>query len=263
VEGRPLTLPAAPIQIAYGNLTAVLLVQLPLMLLLPLVAGFVARRRLGQRLTLFWIGGATFVASQVVHLPLNFALGLLGPPRGLALAPLPVVAVAAGLSAGLCEELARYATFRWVLRRDRGYRPAVQVGLGHGGVEAMIFGLLALSSFANVLLEPWAGALGASEADRAILHYAAHRYWETPWYHAALAGWERVCAMAFHTGASVLVMRAVTRGRLGYLALAVGLHTALDAPVVYASQMGLFWLYVLLTAAALGMALVAWKLDDP
>jgi len=237
-------------------------VQLPLMLLLPLVAGFVARRRLGQRLALFWIGGATFVASQVVHLPLNFALGLLGPPRGLAFAPLPVVGAVTGLSAGLCEELARYATFRWVLRRDRGYRPAFQVGLGHGGVEAMIFGVLALSSFANVLLEPWAGAFGLPEADRAILHYAAHQYWDAPWYHAVLAGWERVCAMAFHTGASVLVMRAVTRGRLGYLALAIGLHAALDAPLVYASQMGLFWLYALITGAGVGMTVVAAKLDD-
>ena len=254
---------ASPIQVAYANLLAVLLVQFPLMLLLPIASGFFARKRLGARLMLFWIGGATFVASQLVHLPLNWALGLIGAPRGVALLPLPVVGAVAGLSAGLCEEVARYGTMRWVVKSDRGWPSAVQLGLGHGGVEAMIFGLLALSSFVNILLAPYAASLGVSDADQAILRHAARTYWETPWYHPVLAGWERVCAITFHTGASVLVMRAVVRRNLGYLALAVLLHALLDAPLVYSRELGLFWLYVFITSAALGMGLVVVRLRGP
>ncbi len=254
---------ASPIQIAYANLLAAVLVQFPLMLLLPLASGFVAQKRLGARLALFWIGGATFVLSQVVHLPLNFALGLLGPPRGVALLPLPVVGAVAGLSAGLCEELARYGTMRWVVKNHRGWPAAVQLGLGHGGVEAMIFGLLALSSFVNILLAPYAASFGVSDGDQAILRHAARTYWELPWFHSALAGWERVCAITFHTGASVLVMRAVVRRNLGYLALAVLLHALLDAPVVYSRDLGLFWLYAFITAAAVGMGMVVVRLREP
>lgn len=261
MEGRPLT--PEPISIAWGNLAAALALQFPLMLLLPLGLAVLFRRRFGARYSLFLIGGATFVASQVVHLPLNWALGLIGPPRGVALAPLPVVGLTAGLSAGLCEELARYATMRFVVKSARGWPSALGLGAGHGGVEAMIFGLLAFASFANVMLAPYAGSLGVPDGDQAILRHAARQYWALPWYLPVLAGWERVCAISFHIGASVLVMRAVTRQRLGYLALAIGLHALLDFPVVYAGAMGHFWLYTFLTLAAAAMLGVTVLLREP
>jgi len=264
VEGPALTsgLVAAPIQIAWGNLCAAALGQFPLMLLFPLALAVALRRRVGARYALFGVGGATFVASQVVHLPLNWALGLMGPPRGVGLLPLPWVGLIAGLSAGLCEELARYLTLRVVVKNDRGWPAALGLGAGHGGVEAMIFGSLALLGLVNVLIAPHAGSLGVPDGDQAILRHAARQYWALPWYLPLLAGWERVCAIAFHVGASVLVMRAVTRRNLGYLALAVLLHAALDAPLVYAPTIGLFWLYAFLTVAAFGMTAVTLGLRE-
>lgn len=264
MEGPALTsaLVATPIQIAWGNLCAAVLGQFPLMLLLPLALAVVLRRRVGARYALFAVGGATFVASQVVHLPLNYALGLLGPPRGVALFPLPLVGLIAGLSAGLCEELARYVSMRFVVKNDRGWSSALGFGAGHGGVEAMIFGLLALVGPVNVLLAPFAASLGVPDGDQAIMRHAARQYWALPWYLPLLAGWERVCAMAFHIGASVLVMRAVTRRRLGYLGLAIGLHAALNAPIVYAQAIGHFWLYAYLSAAGLGMLFLTLRLRE-
>lgn len=265
MEGRALTsaLVATPIQIAWGNLCAAALGQFPLMLLLPLGLAVLLRRRVGARYALFAVGGATFVASQVVHLPLNWALGLMGPPRGVALLPLPLVGLSAGLSAGLCEETARYVTMRFVLKNDRGWPSALGLGAGHGGVEAMIFGVLALLGLVNVLLAPYGALLGVPEGDQAILRHAARQYWALPWYLPLLAGWERVCAIAFHVGASVLVMRAVTRRNLGYLGLAIVLHAALDAPLVYAPALGYFWLYAFLTLAAVGMTGVTFWLREP
>lgn len=255
---------AAPVQVAWGNLCVAALGQFPLMLLLPLALAVALKRRVGARYALFALGGATFVASQVVHLPLNWALGLMGPPRGVALLPLPLVGLVAGLSAGLCEELARYLTMSFVVKNDRGWPAALGLGAGHGGVEAMIFGGLALLGLINVLSAPYAAHFGVSEGDQAILRHAARQYWALPWYLPLLAGWERVCAIAFHVGASVLVMRAVTRRNLGYLALAVLLHAALDAPLVYAPAIGLFWLYAFLTLAALGMTLLTlWLREGP
>src|SRR5262249_45823734 len=79
------------------------------MLVFPLAVGRFVARRFGVPWSLWAYGALTFVASQVVHLPLNWATGLLGkPPRGLGLMPLPLLALVAGLSAGLCEELTRY-----------------------------------------------------------------------------------------------------------------------------------------------------------
>ena len=47
---------------------------------LSLLAAFLARR-LGVRWGLFWVGAVTFIASQVVHIPLNILLGRLGQIR--------------------------------------------------------------------------------------------------------------------------------------------------------------------------------------
>jgi hypothetical protein len=104
----------------------------------PAALVWTARKRLGAPLRLAAVGAIAFVASQLVHLPLNFALGILGPPRAVGLMPLPVIGVVAGLTAGLCEESARYVAMRWVLRRDRGWAAAVQYGLGHGGIDHLV-----------------------------------------------------------------------------------------------------------------------------
>ncbi|MBD5497127.1 MAG: YhfC family intramembrane metalloprotease [Lachnospiraceae bacterium] len=43
---------------------------------------------------------------------------------------------------------------------------------------------------------------------------------------------ERLSAILFHTGASLLVMHGVRRKKVRYLAVAILLHTLLDAPIV-------------------------------
>ena len=125
-----------PSPIGVPMLLSSLLIQLPLMVAFPIVLGWWIRRRYGVGWGIFWAGALTFVASQVVHLPLNYALGLLGGGRGVALWPLPMVALVAGLSAGVCEEGARWITLRFFLKRARGWRPGLQFGAGHGVVSA-------------------------------------------------------------------------------------------------------------------------------
>lgn len=258
-------MPVAPIEVSYANFAAAILIQFPLMLLLPVALGLLVRRRLDVGMSVWVLGGVTFVASQVVHLPLNWALGLLGPPRGVALWPLPLVGLTAGLSAGLCEELARYTSMRWLLKQRRDWPGGVQFGAGHGGMEAILIGLLALGSFASVLIAPWAAVFGVPEDQRAMVRHAARGYWALPWYLPVLAGWERVCAIAFHVGASVLVMRAVTHRRLVWLVLAIALHTLLNAPLVYAAHLGPPLLYGFLTLFAAGMVFMTFRLraDGP
>lgn len=226
----------------------------------PIGLGWFLARRLGEPFSVWATGALAFVASQVVHLPLNYALGLLGPPRGVALMPLPIVGLVAGLSAGICEELARWLAFRYVIARSRSWNGAVLFGAGHGGIEAILLGFLVALGLANVPLAPAAAALGLSEDQQAALRHAARLYWQTPWYHAALAGYERLCAIAFHIGASTLVLRAVVRRNVGYLLAAIGLHAALNFPIVYGRELGLAALYAYLTLAALGMLVLCLRL---
>lgn len=213
-----------------------ILIQLPLMILFPLLLGGWIRRRYGMGWGLFAAGALTFVASQVVHLPLNYALGLLGGGRGVALWPLPLMAVVAGLSAGVCEEGARWVALRFFLKRARGWRSALQFGAGHGGGEAIIFGLIVLANFVTMLVLRAQGgaALSVPPAMAEQARAAEAAYWATPWYMPIVAGGERLFAIAVQIALAQLVMRSFTRRNLAYLGAAVGFHTVVDAWAVWA-----------------------------
>ena len=234
-------------------LTSVL-VQIPLMVVLPLLAGWYLTRRTGATWGVFWAGALTFVISQVVHLPLNWALGLLGETaRGVALWPLSLVAVVAGLSAGLCESVARWVALRYAMRRTRGFENAVQFGLGHGGVEAVLLGLIALSGLVNILAL-WRSdpvSLGMNEAQQAQIVAAFAELDLVGWYMPVLAGLERVFALCLHVAMSVLVMDGVTRQKPINLLWAVLAHAAVDAWAVYSvNTWGAVWSEVGLAVAA-------------
>lgn len=98
-----------------------------LMILLPLLLGLLLARRLGTKWSLYAIGAVTFIASQIVHIPLNNGLTALFAQKILPAPPdawkLPFNMVVLGLTAGLCEEIARYLVYRyWIKSARRGAR---------------------------------------------------------------------------------------------------------------------------------------------
>jgi uncharacterized membrane protein YhfC len=206
------------------------------------VAWLRAARSRGEPLALSGVGwGAlVFVASQVVHLPLNFGIdAALGPPiRALpgALAPL-VSAAVLGLSAGLCEELARHAFFRRDLRRSAGNLRGrvVLVGLGHGGIESVLVGtvLVGLTVVQLAVLERSGAAERVTDpAARAAIEAALASAREAPWWTPLLGAAERVMALPFHVAASALVASSVVERRPALLAAAILWHAAFDAGAV-------------------------------
>ncbi len=229
------------------------LIQYPLMILLPILLGWWLRRRFGIGWGVWLAGAGTFVLSQIVHLPLNYALGLLGGGRGVALWPLVPLALVAGLSAGICEEGARWLVLTTLAKKTRSWRAGLQYGAGHGGAEAIIFGLLALVSFVAMIalrsLDPAMLKLAGATADQ--VQTAAAQYWATPWYMAVLGGLERVFAITLQITLALLVVRAVASKQIGYFLAAVGLHTAVDFWAVWGmATLGMVWVEV-------GVAIVA------
>ncbi len=257
-EPSPAVPPPSP---RWSFVATSLCIQYPLMMLLPLVLVFWLRRRWGLPLWVAGAGALCFVASQVVHLPLNYALGLLGGGGPVTALPLIWIGVVVGLSAGLCEECARYVFMRWVLKKHQGWSSSIQFGAGHGGIESMIFGSLAALSLLNFLVLPLYGESTYTPE----LQATARMYWQHGWDTPIYAGMERVGAISAHIGLSVLVMRAVTRRNLGYLALAIGLHAALDAPIVFMSTLREHPLLLEsgIVLVGLGFLALGWWLRDP
>ncbi len=175
-------------------------------------------------------GAVAFVASQIVHIPLNYALGFYTPYRGVALLPLPTIAFIAGLTAGLCEELARFIVFKFWKKDARSWIKGISYGAGHGGVESVILGLVVLGSFIFMLLVKTMGAesLGIPQSAAEQLNAQAKGFWSVPWYMPIFGGLERVFAITIQIALSLMVLLSIVRKNILWLVGAILAHTIVD-----------------------------------
>lgn len=235
-----------------------------LMILLPVALAAALRRVSTAPWLLFCIGSLTLILSQVVHLPLNGWLADLGLLKGPAAPDLPLWrnALVLGLTAGLCEELARaggYAVLRKLKPAWLRVQDGLMLGLGHGGIESMIFGGVITAATLSALL-PLRGVdlttLGLSVEQLAALELQMRMLVASP-LNAALPLLERLIAIGAHVTFSLLVWRAFAYGRLRrdwfYIPLAVLYHAGFDFVAVWGAErfQGRTWLLELVFLGAL------------
>jgi uncharacterized membrane protein YhfC len=204
---------------------------------LPLGIFLWLKKRYGVKWMLFGVGVLTFIASQVLHIPLlgvfNQILRYQLPPYDVSYTAIFLEAGLLGLLAGLCEETARLVGY-WILKdRAKTFGSALALGAGHGGIESIVIGLSVLFTFVTSLLalhsqQPVAGATPQSAA--AIFAY--------PWYVPLVSLFERFTAVSLHLTLSVMVWQAVTRRAWGWYLGAVVYHALVDALAVALPQMG-------------------------
>jgi uncharacterized membrane protein YhfC len=209
-----------------------------LMLAAPLALGAYVARRVGMGWRLFFVGAATFIGSQVLHIPFNLwvlaprlgAAGLAQATEGL---PLLILALAYGLSAGVFEEGARYLVYRFWIKDTRRWREAVQFGVGHGGAEAIILGGLAVIAFFQLTAMRDTDLVALVPAERLELARAEiEAYWAAPWYEALAGAVERALALCLQTSFAVLVLQVFTRKSPFWLFAAILWHAVVDALAV-------------------------------
>lgn len=213
------------------------------------------------------IGIAVFVLSQVGHIPFNqFVLlpALEGWGIGTSQSGWKLLAlgIAVGLSAGMFEETARYLSFRfWLNKRPYTLLP-IKYGIGHGGIEAFLLGILALYALIQVLALGGEGSLNSFPPEQAdLIRTQISIFWKVPWQHSLLGAWERVSALAFHIGASLMVYKSVREKKPSWLAIAVLGHTLLNTFAVMSSQkLDFVLLESILFIYSLGWLFWAWTL---
>jgi uncharacterized membrane protein YhfC len=210
-----------------------------LMIALPVGLGVFLTRRWNTGWRLWWIGAATFVLSQAGHIPFNAAAGWL--LNRTPLTDLPAAgqtlfnAAFLGLSAGLFEELSRYAMFRFWAKDARSWRTGILTGAGHGGAEAALLGLLALYGFLQLaaLRDMDLGALfPADQVDLARQQVTS--YWSMTWYDSLLGALERAFTIPVQICFAVIVLQGFVRRQGFWVWLAVAFHAIVDASAVVA-----------------------------
>jgi uncharacterized membrane protein YhfC len=241
-----------------------------LMIGIPIAAGLYIYRRGKGGFRPIWIGAAAFVLSQVGHIPFNQFLMLPGiealgfDPAATSGISLVVLGIAAGLSAGIFEEIARFLVMKYWLKKEVHTLLPLKYGIGHGGIEAVLLGLFALAALIQIYIFSGEGMLDTLPADQVELARSQiEAYLAVPWYLSLLGAWERVSAMAFHVGASILVYKSVRSKNLLWLVIAVIGHTLLNAIAVIGIQK---LDYVPLEAAlfvfAVAWLIWAWKIRE-
>jgi uncharacterized membrane protein YhfC len=212
-----------------------------LMITIPLLVGVYVTRRFKLGWRLFWIGAATFILSQVGHIPFNtwffglFNSGTLPmPPEAWRV---PFFALLGGLSAGIWEECARYSTYRWWAKDARTFGKGILLGAGHGGMEAIILGGIVLYTFVYMLALRGRDLATVVPTDQlALAQEQVSAYWSTPLGLSLLGVVERAITIPFHITCSVIVLQVFLRRQIRWLWLAILLHTLVDALIP-----GIFW----------------------
>jgi len=210
---------------------------------------FVIYRRLRRPLALqprdAIVGIAVFALfAMVIERALNDYM-LHGNEASAAFLSNPLAFVVYGaLAAGVCEEVGRFIGMRLLLKRHAAKsagaaRPArtddgtaLTYGLGHGGAEAWLVGVLVqvqwllFAVFENRgQLDGYLSNLPPDSLMRIHLILASL----SP-QTAGIFALERVAALVFQIGLSVLMWRGVRAGWRGILPLAIGLHALVDVP---------------------------------
>lgn len=219
---------------------------------------------------LWWIGGFTFILSQIVHIPFNSLL--LNPQLSLfndspLPKPLPLIlsGLALGLSAGIFEEFARYAMYRWWAKDARSWRSGLLAGAGHGGMEAILLGGLVLAAFVQLFaLQDVDLSKVVALEQLALARQQVEAYWSADWYDTLWGALERLFTIPFHLAASIIVLQAFTRRKIRWLWLAIAWHAVVDASaVVAASRLGIYLTEAIIGMFALVSLLIIFRLKQP
>ena len=189
----------------------------------------------------FSMGILSFIISQVlIRMPLMNLLSTSSPGFMLLSATSPVViALIQGLSAAVFESAARLLFLRYALKDHRSYYDGIAFGLGHGGIEAMLF--TGISCIA-VLFAP------SDTFSPIILAYAAA---------------ERLMAIALHVTLSLLLRYGINEEKMGrYLLLIIGIHAILDSLIGYLGAIGINTGLVELTLLimVLPLSYIGWRI---
>jgi len=216
------------------------------------------------------VGVLTFIASQVVHIPLLAGIGsglnALGItfPSGLVGAILSGLYL--GLLAGLCEEIMRFFGFKLLKKRAEPIEAGVLAGAGHGGIESIFVGISVLANMliAYLLTNTSVQIPGLTPEMMAAITGA-------PWYAPLLGAVERISTIILHITLSVIVWRSVSQKKISWLLIAILYHMLVDAAAVFMVSMGVNTILieaVLLVLAAFNIWLLLqmkkqWKTIPP
>ena len=207
-----------------------------LLVAVPIALGIYLTQKFELYWRLWWIGAAIFILSQVGRIPFdNYVTNqLLAKVNSIAALSANTVlilsALIIGISASLWEELLRYAMFRWWAKDARTWRTGFLAGAGHGGMGAIIIGLLVLYNFINMAMVRNADLSKLVSADQLPFAQAqVTAFWSAPWYSTMNEAVQQLFTIPIQICFALLVLQTFIRKQWYWVVLAIGSHTLFEA----------------------------------
>ena len=228
------------------------------------VGGIIIARRLGGGFAPWAWGGIAFVLSQAARLPAltlvsALVIGNTAPESGSATWALSVLV--ASLTAGIFEEGSRALILSTAAKRVRSEGSGIAFGLGHAGIEALIFTLLPSIAAIALLSGAADGSIyvNLSAESSASLTTAVTFLSGQSFAVATLSITERIFATVLHITLTLFVLRAVQQsgGKSDLarrLVLPIALHTLANlSTVLLLPVIGIVGAEALFAAVTLGV----------
>ena len=210
---------------------------------LPLAAGIWLMRKYKSSWVLILTGLVTYALAELIHIPaLNgiktlFSNGTLASPASRWI-PL-VNGLIVGALAGIIENCVRWIGFKVNGKRSDPFRSAVSLGIGHGGLELILVGVLLAINLGSVLFYNAGAQIAKGVSTTSVQSVLAQitSFWAAPWYYAPLGLFEHLVTFAAQLALSVMVWRAVAKSQPLWLLLAVLYQTVVEGITTFLSGM--------------------------
>ena len=208
---------------------------------LPLITAIIWCKKKHEPFTTVLIGAATFLLfAIVIEKPLQALVISLDSPVSQFVNARPVLwGIIVGLFPGVFEETGRFVAFKTVLRKRKQRETGLSHGIGHGGFEAMfilgityieyfVFGImLNQGTFIEQMIEPVKDTLTPD-----VIKQITGVVEQITTFSAGAMGLavvDRLFAVFYHTGASIMVFYAVKDRKKWWLyPLSIVIHTVID-----------------------------------
>jgi len=183
--------------------------------------------KIGAKWGVFFVGAAMWFIALLVRTPINTYASLWVYKSFEGALYIYLGIAIPSLTAGVFEEGARWLAFRF-LAKDHRLENGLMYGAGHGGIESILLvGIPVLSTAITAYFYPLSFTAAQLDAIAA-----------TPAWMAFIGLWERLAAISFHIGMSVLVLESFRQKQPFYVGAAMAAHFFFNFSAIYASQWG-------------------------
>jgi uncharacterized membrane protein YhfC len=209
-----------------------------LIFLMAIGLGFYLARKYKLGWRLFFIGGATYLGAQIAALLIMSLIPNLYQsenPRLLVELLLDVLFV---LILFTIEEGIRYAMYRWWAKDVRTWTEGLLVGAGHGGVEIIFLGLVAITTIVQLIQLRNADLVNMVSAENlAAVTKSVADYWSKPWPYPLAEAVRCALTLPIQLSCSLLVLQVFLRQQIRWLGYSIGWHFLATSPLFFASYL--------------------------